>query len=285
MTTTQGQKFFGLFPDWRLKNAVKNASDEELEDSAEACEWWGWRGAMILMFGLIAEVILAFWDAPHESIPGRWGSAFGTVLVALGVGLEVQFARMGARRQGELTRRVKVRLGDAIERATKAEFATQDLKAKNLDFEAAVSPRILEQAITARALSPFADMSFLVVSPSDFEPKRTAGQIRWMLNEAKWRQFSGSLPPNRLSSFLDGVVVHGASGSERRQRAAAEALVEVLNENGIEARSGYPVIELGPTALLIKVGPKPLPKMLQLNPESMPRTPEGGASWGNVWEA
>ena len=73
MTATRRQKLLGMFPDWRLKKVVKNASDEELEDSAEACEWWGWRGAMILMGGLIAEVILTAIELPHESLVGRWG--------------------------------------------------------------------------------------------------------------------------------------------------------------------------------------------------------------------
>jgi hypothetical protein len=59
---------------------------------------------------------------------------------------------------------------------------TEELKAKNLAFEEAISPRILEQHLTANKLESFSDIYVRVVSPSDFEPKRTAGQIRFMLS-------------------------------------------------------------------------------------------------------
>src|SRR5690349_12398821 len=106
-TVTHRQKLFGLFPDWRLKGAAKDASLESLEASAEACEWWGWCGAMVLMTGLIADVTLTIWDLPRESIWARWGGLFGTTLVAIGVGLEVQFHWMASRRTDELALRAK----------------------------------------------------------------------------------------------------------------------------------------------------------------------------------
>lgn len=135
-TIAHRQKLFGLFPDWRLKSAVKDTSLEALEASAEACEWWGWRGAMVLTIGLIAGVILTIWDLPHESMWGRWGGVFGTTLVAIGVGLEVQFHRMASRRTDELALRAKwilaaavgevarlqMRVAETKERATKAEL-------------------------------------------------------------------------------------------------------------------------------------------------------------------
>ncbi|MGI8568472.1 MAG: hypothetical protein ACR2KT_05100 [Methylocella sp.] len=60
-----------------------------------------------------------------------------------------------------------------ISRRQKAEIVelegkTEELRKKNLDMEVAVSPRILEQGLTAKALKPFSDMSFVVISPSDF---------------------------------------------------------------------------------------------------------------------
>lgn len=141
-TITRRQKLLGLFPDWRLKSAVKDASLEALEASTEACEWWGWRGAMVLMIGLIAEVVLTIWDLPYESIGGRWGSVFGSTLVAIGVGLEVQFHRMASRRTEELALRAKwilaaavdevarlqMRVAETRERATKAELELAKIK-------------------------------------------------------------------------------------------------------------------------------------------------------------
>src|SRR5437867_2851350 len=79
----------------------------------------------------------------------------------------------------------------------------ETLRAKNLEFEKAVSPRILEQNLTAQKLKPFSDISVIVVSPSDFEPKRTAGQIRYMLAQAGWKRLSGS-PDKKVFLFFDG---------------------------------------------------------------------------------
>jgi hypothetical protein len=121
------------------------------------------------------------------------------------------------------------------------QLRTERLRKKNADLELAVSPRVLEQGLTAKALSRFNGLEFLVLSPSDFEPRRTAGQIRWMLYEAKWTRPSEPifvLPP----AFHEGVTVHvmGFIASAAVAREAAEALVSILNENGIEARTGAP---------------------------------------------
>ena len=72
------------FPAWRLKNGIKNATDEELDHAAESCEWWSWGFAAILIVGLIGE-------------GGR--------------------ARLEARRSDELMRRTRGRLVEAMDRA------------------------------------------------------------------------------------------------------------------------------------------------------------------------
>jgi hypothetical protein len=184
------------------------------------------------------------------------------------------------------------RIAETNERAAKLANKTEQLKAKNLEFESAISPRILEQTITAKKLEPFSDISFRVVSPSDFEPKRTAGQIRFMLRQAKWQKFSCTITmPLR---FSEGVSVHGWVGpihgvpdNASRQGAirsgeAARALVAVLNEAGVESKIGFPIPELGPNAVLVEVGPKPLPAALELKPENIPADSSGNKTWGNI---
>ena len=101
------------FPASRLKNGVKYATDGQLEVAEEACERWGWASAGMLLVGLIAEAFLAGFEPPHSSLLGRWGPLLADCLVVIGVAGEVQFARMGSRRQGELTQRSKDRLADA----------------------------------------------------------------------------------------------------------------------------------------------------------------------------
>lgn len=160
-----------------------------------------------------------------------------------------------------------------------AKLETEILRNKNSALELAVSPRVLEQNITGQSLKRFAGTEVAVISPYDFEPRRTAGQIRYMLQSvAGWKKIPGSLPQ---VAFFDGVVVHsgmGASGS------AKEAVVSVLENNGIVARAGYPVMELGNNGVLIVVGPKPLPASLQLKPENVPADAQGNRVWGNILE-
>lgn len=164
----------------------------------------------------------------------------------------------------------------------KANEATELLRAKNLDLERAVSPRILEQDLTAKILSTFAGIPVVVLSPTDFEPKRTAGQIRYMLARAGWKivrdQLQESLP------YFDGVVVYGdiAGAGKERTRAAIESLVAVLNENGVVSRSGFPLSE--GKSITVVVGPKPLPQTLQIRPEGISSDKRGNGVYGNILE-
>lgn len=156
----------------------------------------------------------------------------------------------------------------------------ETLRAKNIDLEVAVSPRILEQALTAEKLKPYAGINFKVISPPDYEPKRTAGQIRFMLSSAGWIRFTSPLSHNY--PFFDGVVVH-TNGSQHI-REAADVLISVFNDNGIKARTGFPIFDLAPEGILIIVGGKPLPESMELKPENIPANKNGVKSWGNILE-
>jgi hypothetical protein len=160
---------------------------------------------------------------------------------------------------------------------------TEKLAQANLAMESAVSPRVLEQGLTAIELKPFADISVAVVSPSDFEPKRTAGQIRYMLDAAGWKRIAE--PEGGFLAFNAGVVVHATAGAQSGPGiAAANALITVLKDNNIAARLGYPIQELGPSAILVEVGPKPLPLSLQIDPANVPADSRGNKVWGNITE-
>jgi hypothetical protein len=173
--------------------------------------------------------------------------------------------------------------GRAIERAAKLEKEAEILRGQNLDLERAISPRILEQALTVEALAKFAGIPLVVASTPDFEPKRAAGQIRFMLLQAKWVRFGEALnlPPY---VFFDGVVVSVIGAEDDPALNAARALISVLNDNGIVARQGPPDLlrdDQGkpipprlqfssnrPNVLLVLVGSKPLPESLKMGPPS-----------------
>jgi hypothetical protein len=186
-------------------------------------------------------------------------------------------------------------MGKVKEEYLKRELAntnerTEELRKKNLAFEAAISPRHLEQMQTAEALSRFAGLPFVVVSPSDFEPKRTAGYIRFMLLQANWTQFTE--PLTHPFAFFDGVTVHVMGRISKQDdpgRDAAMALVSILNDNGIQSTVGYPITpgKMPSTmerssVLVVEVGPKPLPTSLQ--PSDIPADAGGVKMWGNIAE-
>lgn len=174
---------------------------------------------------------------------------------------------------------------------------TELLRNKNLDMEWAISPRILEQGLTSAALKPFAGTAVIIVSRTDFEPKRTAGQIRAMLSMAGWVKSANSIGPQQYP-FFDGVVVH-VLGDRTKAGPAADALVGILNANKITAITGYPTLKMsdnghpdiqstrdrsGPSVIIVEVGPKPLPDSMKLKPEDVPGDALGNKVWGNIEE-
>jgi hypothetical protein len=151
---------------------------------------------------------------------------------------------------------------DADQQIAKANFATEQLHNKNLELEKAVSPRSLEQYATAQELRPFANVSFVVVAPNDFEMDRTAGRIRFMLESADWKKYLG--PVNVHQPFRDGVLVRTWIPPDGYLAdTAGDALIAILRREGIAATRGAPIKELGPDVVYIEVGPKPLPEALE----------------------
>jgi hypothetical protein len=114
------------------------------------------------------------------------------------------------------------------------------------------------------------------------------------LRLAKWQKFAGFI--TMPLAFTDGVSVHGWVGPLRgvpdaasrqgaiRSGEAAKALVDVLNEAGVESKLGFPIPDLGPNAVLVEVGPKPLPLTLQLKPDNIPADSSGNRIYGNIDE-
>lgn len=193
---------------------------------------------------------------------------------------DVDAAKVDLARQEALTAGATAVAAKATERAAEANLKAENLHRQNLELEKAVSPRILEQNLTAQQLRPFSDVAYLVISPPDFEPKRTAGQIRFMLWQAGWSRLAGTI--EFPAAFFDGVIVHATVGAiSRRPGEAADALIAVLNNNGIVAKRGPSLRELG---ILVEVGPKPLPPSLQLKPEGIPSDESGGRTYGNILE-
>jgi len=122
-TPTPTQNPRNAFPAWRLRNGLTNATNDELEKSADSCEFWGWLSVAILGGGLLAEIAIAAFHPPYDSFWEQWGTSIANSLVFLGVAGEVQFGWMASRRQAELRRRSDIKIAEA-------ELETERLKAE-----------------------------------------------------------------------------------------------------------------------------------------------------------
>ncbi len=229
------------------------------------------------------------------------------VLVAVAAWAQIEISNTKARFSDERIAENERLTAEANERAVKLEVEAEKLRERNLVFERAIAPRILEQRLTGQRLSKHDDVLIIIRTAPDFEARRTAQQIKYMLlAEAKWKEFKGQIetdPEFRLPPLSYGVRVYSGIGDRqllngsdtphevileimdkrRTTRLAGDDLVAVLNENDIRAEGGPP-LELPSDVILIVVGLKPLPQELDIDAEKYPKDPTGVTMYGNLLE-
>ncbi len=128
-----------------------------------------------------------------------------------------------------------------------ANNAAEELRQKNLELEAAIAPRGLEQGHSSAALKQFAGTQVLLASVPDFEARRFASQFTVMFQMAGWKY--AFLPPDE--NIRDGVEVEYVAGIRDdpnnpggmpdfhfndRVDQAAQALIAELKKQKIETR-------------------------------------------------
>ena len=109
---------------WRPPNGVMKASNEELDNSEMHCEHFEFVGAVLVIVGLVIEVLIVEAHSLFDPASESRFSLIATILVAIGVIMEVRFGRVGKSYQSELVRRSNERLADAIDRAAALERIT-----------------------------------------------------------------------------------------------------------------------------------------------------------------
>jgi hypothetical protein len=192
----------------------------------------------------------------------------------------------------------------ANEHAAGLEKEAGQLRRDNLELEKALRPRLLEQLHSADALKPFAGLQVFIVAVPDFEARRLTGQMAVMFQMAGWTP--KIVPPANADDIRDGVEVQyititlpdisvGDMDAHRahndRWQAAAHAIVEQLDKNGIGARSSFIPSRWASRiwdqrfsidAIAVRVGLKPITyfssKRLQ---ELIDQSPTGNAVVGN----
>jgi hypothetical protein len=172
-----------------------------------------------------------------------------------------------------------------------------------MELEDAISPRFLNQGAFMDDIRQFAGASVEVISPSEIEPRRTAGLIRWALTHAGWKRVVISSSEHLV--FPPGIWVHPGGAvllrdlppltnlSARIQalekardrieylRKTSAALVEALNANHLKASVGWSVDGDG---ILIEVGLKPLPERMRVRTGQLLPGPRAVQIWDNIEE-
>lgn len=259
----------------KVKTMISNIS------GLETCVYWANVGVIAALAGSFifggASIILSHWLNKSKDEQNRLqienvkaGAKKYTADVEASTKLQIEKTRADADIKIEDT---KAEAAKANERAETAITEQVELKRKNLELqsriekersgrlemESAIAPRIMEQRQTAKELEGIKGISVIVESLAESEPWRTAGQIAWTLNSAKWNILPGMQRFLDATGFFDGVAIEsnvGPKAQEDHSSEAADALVEVLTKNNIQANR-RPAINLPLNTIRIRVGLKP----------------------------
>lgn len=220
------------------------------------------------------------WDFVFKMSTGG-AAVFGTVSVVCAF----VSAIVGYQITDATQREASTKIEQARAETQKAVERTEILRKQNLELEAAIAPRGLEQAKTSEALKRCAGMPVIVSVIRDFEARRFAGMIRVMLQMANWTIIRFDTTDTDLTDGVEIEYVFGhASGIEdqfppeliersgpitlfnERGSRAVDLLLQQFHDNHIQAiqrwiparmAAKYRDQSLPVDAIVIRVGLKP----------------------------
>lgn len=210
-----------------------------------------------------------FWPDAAEKLSG-------TFLILVGVAGEIMFGAASGKAAEALRHLSELKVAEANERASsadeKAALATENaakatkeqekLRAENLALEKVLAPRMLKQAPEGQRLAPYSTLSAVVWVIPEWEARRTAKQIEFMLSRiAGWK----GVEIRSVEEAMDGIEIHWTRTDTPNEHAldnAAQTLVSILKGSEIRAEAfGLPQLPHGgavpANTLLIIVGAKP----------------------------
>jgi hypothetical protein len=184
---------------------------------------------------------------------------------------DVARANQRAAEANEEAGRANAKAAEANERASEFNKSAEELKAKNLELQKAMLPRlvIIRGGKNGNPLLPFAGTSVVLASVNDREARRAAGSLRAALDGAAagadWKVTTAA-PMNDFFGVSDGVWIelpksfHTLSDEEQfRLLRAQQALVKFLKDCGwIDVWSGPAPDDNFPGLLRITVGFQPV---------------------------
>jgi hypothetical protein len=117
------------------------------------------------------------------------------------------------------------RVANAQTEASNAKLRADQEAIKRLELEESLQPRMLETNgfVTAR-LKKFEGASYLIQCPPDFETRRLAGQLRFTLGMAGWKNIGTA-----WTDEGEGVRVESLEKTDDGQKAASAASMELVS--------------------------------------------------------
>jgi hypothetical protein len=159
------------------------------------------------------------------------------------------------------TTKAKSEIAKAHAEVAKAREKAEAEQLERARLEAEFAPRNIEQRQSAKELEPFQGTSVIIEGVAEAEPWRFAMQISALLSNAKWHVLPEKTRFLDATMFFDGVAVEtnvGPRPPEDRSLGAADALVEVLTKDKIQAHWMPSRDELPLNTVLVRVGFKPV---------------------------
>ncbi len=279
-------------------NGPTNNERSSLDARLDRAEFWTFWSGFAVFVGLFVEYVPPLMGAQTNQWPYTPLLAVGGMLVTIGVGGEVALGARIARLTKRLQEIADREIAETNERAAKAELATEELRARNLELEAIVAPRNVE--VTNGAIERLAMDAGTVLHieylDGDNEArnfaKRIATAVRWADWEARVAAASTE-PKSAFGVFLNevrsGVEIRGSEKLPNRvdfsklpRNRAAMQLWHFLLANGIDANLYIDAGFLGAgKPIIVSVWSKPTPhskrarreglEVMGLDP-SIPRT-------------
>ncbi len=170
-----------------------------------------------------------------------------------------------ARVRTEIEERLALLTAEAAKVTSEMAKAKETAEAEQRErarLEAWLAPRSIEQKQSAKDLLEFQGINVIIESLAESESWRTAGQLAWLLSDAKWNILPGMKRFLDTTTFSDGITVEtngeARAQGEDRSLAAAKSLMEVLGKNKVQTDWRPSMTHLPVNTLKIRVGLKPV---------------------------
>jgi hypothetical protein len=203
---------------------MNEANDSQLKGQLSRQRAWVVGGAIAVIAGLIAEVVLAVVFHQNEPFWEKWGTVLATVLIAVGVLVETVFGHKGDATSDTLQKLADQRTAEANKRAEEAKERTVQAELQLAKLWERVVPRVVTPEMREKLKGLQGLVARIAVTwQRSAEPANFGGHVALALK--KLPSLSVNCPPSAPGDWALGIfVVYPAGMDELRRKAIADVL-------------------------------------------------------------